>query len=122
MSQPNGNNFVLVSALCAESRLESLSLKIKNTPLGGDLLGIIKPTWLKALESETRIAWLRNMLDRKLVVRDLESFGRNTTEKLRAESSRKEELGREAILELMRVKLVDEKRYCLLYTSDAADE
>ena len=86
MSQPNGNNFVPVSALCAESRLESLSLKIKNTPLGGDLLGIIKPTWLKALESETRIAWLRNMLDRKLVVRDLESFGRNTTEKLRAES------------------------------------
>jgi len=56
MSQPNSNTYVPVSALCAESRIEGISLKIKNTLLGGNLLGIIKPTWFKAMESETRIA------------------------------------------------------------------
>ena len=111
MKTPSRQSSVPVSALCAESRIRDISLKIKNTPLGGDLLGIVKPTWIKAMESETRMTWLKTMIDRKLVVRDIESFGKNTTEKFRAESSRKEEIGRETLLELMKVKYIDEKRY-----------
>ena len=64
------------SAHSAESRSSNTILKIQNTPIGGSLLGTIKPTWIKAMESETRIAWLKDMLDRKLVVRDIESFGK----------------------------------------------
>ena len=51
------------------------------------------------------------MLDKKLVLRDLVAFSKNSTEKLRTESSRRDELGREAILDLMRIKMVDERRY-----------
>ena len=71
------------SALSAESRPSNTILKIQNTPIGGNLLGTIKPTWMKAMESETRIAWLKDMLDRKLVVRDIESFGKNTNQRSR---------------------------------------
>ena len=111
MSQPNSSGYVPASALSADSKVGNIALKIKDTPLGGDLLGIIKPTWMKAMESETRIAWLKDMIERNLVVRDIESFGKSSNEKLRAESSRNEELGRDALMELMRVKFIDEKRY-----------
>ena len=102
---------VPVSALSAECRIESILSKIRNTPEGGNLQGIIEPIWSKTMESELRLSWLKEMIERKLVVRDIESFGRNTTQKFRSESSRSEELGREALIELMRVKLADERRY-----------
>ena len=64
------------SALCAESTYNTILLKLKNTPSieGGIVLGIIKLIWKKAMESELRIAWLKDMLDKKLVVRDLETY------------------------------------------------
>ena len=49
MTKPSRQSSVPVSALCAESRIRDISLKIKNTPLGGSLLGTVKPTWKKAL-------------------------------------------------------------------------
>ena len=102
-----------VSALCAESTLETLRFKLENTPdtEGGAVLGIVKPIWRKAMESELRISWLNEMLSRKLVIRDLEVFGRNMNEKLRTEGARDNEMEREALLDLMRLKSKDEKRY-----------
>ena len=51
-----------VSALSADSRVESILVKIENTPTGGRMLGILKPIWTKALESEKRLAWLLDMV------------------------------------------------------------
>ena len=99
------------SALSADSRTKSAILKIQDTLDRGNLLGTVSPYWLKALESEQRVNWLNKMIEKRLVVRDLETLGKNTYEKLRAESSRDEELGREALGELMKIKLIDETRY-----------
>ena len=100
-----------VSALSAESKILFLRSKIDETPVeGGKLLGIIEPIWVKAAESEVRIAWLGEMLDRGLVSRDIEIFGRNTIDKLRSESALEDEMGRDSLMELMRVKWMDEKR------------
>ena len=100
-----------VSAHSAESKIEKYILKIKETLQRGDLLGTVKPIWTKALESECRISWLQVMLDKGLVVRDVQALGRSTFDKLRTESSKEEDLGRETLIELMHVKLIDEKRY-----------
>ena len=87
-------------------------MNINSTPNGGgSVLGILKPLWLKALESEMRISFLKNMLERDLVLRDILKFGQIIEEKMRAESSKEEELGRKYLVDLMRVKLTDEKRY-----------
>ena len=87
-----------VSALSAESKILVFKLKIKETLKGGDLLGTVKPIWTKALESELRLSWLQNMLNKGLVVRDVQALGKNTYEKLRAESSKTEDLGRETLV------------------------
>ena len=109
---PSGTPNVPVSALYAENAIMELKLKLNSTPdRGGPVLGIIKPIWTKALESELRITWLKNMLDRDLVLRDILKFGQIVDEKLRTESSKKEELGRQALIEIMRAKFMDEKRY-----------
>ena len=103
---------VPLSALSADSKINSIRSKIDETPVeGGKLLGIIEPIWVKAAESEVRIAWLGEMLDRGLVSRDIEIFGRNTIDKLRSESALEDEMGRDSLMELMRVKWMDEKRY-----------
>ena len=107
------NSYVPLSALCAESTLERIRFKLENTPdtEGGTVLGIIKPIWRKAMESELRIAWLNEMIRRKLVIRDLEIFGKSMNEKLRTEGAKVNEMEREALLDLMRLKSKDEKRY-----------
>ena len=101
------------SVLSTESAILEAKLKINSTPdsNGGSVLGILKPLWLKALESEMRISFLKKMLERDLVLRDILKFGQIIEEKLRTESSRNEELGRKYLIELMRVKLTDEKRF-----------
>ena len=99
-----------VSALSAESMITQTLLKIEETPTGGRLLGVIKPIWTKALESEKRLAWLIDMGDRELVVRDLEIIGCTLNEKLRTESAKEGELEREVILEMMKLKVKDERR------------
>ena len=98
-------------ALCAIDRIEKLKLKIKDTPGGGNLLGILQPVWYKAIESDMRLEWIEEMLRRGIVVREIQSFGENITNQLRAESSKEEELGREALIGLMKVKHRDEKRH-----------
>ena len=53
------------SALLTDSTFIELKLKINSTPeTGGSVLGIAKPVWQKALESEMRISWIKDMLDR----------------------------------------------------------
>ena len=100
------------SVLNTESIILESKLKINSTPRdGGSVLDILKPFWQKALESEMRISFIKNMLDRDLVMRDVLKFGRIIEEKLRAESSRDEELGRRSLIEIMKVKLTDEKRF-----------
>ena len=102
------------SALGADKRIHTTKLKCVrciDTPEGGHLVGILQPLWNKALESDMRLDWLRLMLRKDLVVRDIQHFGENVNKKLRTESSREEEMGREALIELMKVKLKDERRY-----------
>ena len=83
------------SVLSTESTILEIKLKIKSTPSsGGSVLGTLKPIWMKAQESEVRIKWLRSMLDRDLVLRDVLQFGQIIEEKLRVESSKENELGR----------------------------
>jgi len=72
---PNGGPKIPVSALSAESMINTAFMKIEETPDGGKMLGVIKPIWTKALESEKRLAWLLDMGNRELVVRDLEIIG-----------------------------------------------
>ena len=101
-----------VSVLSTESTIFEIKLKINSTPvIGGSVLGILKPLWQKAQESEMRIGFLKKMLERDIVLRDILKFGQIIEEKLRAESSRDEELGRKYLMELMRVKLTDEMRF-----------
>ena len=84
-----------VSALSAECKFKEISLKVKNTPNGGTLQGILEPLWIKTMESEQRLSWLGDMVDRQLVVRDIWNFGTTVNNKLRADSSREDGIGRE---------------------------
>ena len=106
-----GPSEVPASVFNTDSTLIELKLKINTTPDGGSVLGILKPIWQKALESEMRMGWLKNMLERDLVLKDFLKFGQIIGEKLRSESCREEEMGRKFLIDLMRVKLTDEKRY-----------
>ena len=102
---------VPISTNIVDNRIKTLQLKITATPSGGSLLGILQPSWNKAVESEMRLYWLKEMLEKDLVVREIQSFGEGIKDKLRTESSREEELGRDSLIELMEVKYQDEKRY-----------
>ena len=76
----------------------------------GYLLGAIKPIWLKVLESEQRILWLRKMVEKGLCVRDLQAYIKSEHGKLRSDAFRIQESERGTILGLMRLKLKDEIR------------
>ena len=109
---PTGSPKVPASVLGTDSTILEIKLKINSTPdRGGTVLGIVKPIWQKVLESEKRVSWLGDMLERDLILRDVMKFGQILEEKLRTESSRSDELGRQALVEIMRVKLTDEKRF-----------
>ena len=95
---PTTPGWVPESTLSVESKLIDIRLKISSTPAGGNLLGTLKPIWTKTLESETRLAWLREMLEKKLVVRSIEQLGNVIEENLRVGSTREEELGRETLV------------------------
>ena len=56
---PTGALNVPSSVINTESTIYELKLKIKSTPIGGSVLGIIKPIWQKAMESEMRVNWLK---------------------------------------------------------------
>ena len=97
-------------ALSAESRVKTVILKITATPEGGKLLGTLQPVWRKATESDMRLKWLGEMLRKDLCVREIQSFGENINDQLRAESSKEEEISREALMSLMEIKHKDERR------------
>ena len=107
----NSVNLLPDTALSAENRIYTAILKIRATPEGGNLLGILQPIWIKAVESDMRLEWLSEMLRRGLGVREIEKFGENINNQFRAESFKEDEASRESLLSLMRIKLKDEKRY-----------
>ena len=74
------------SALSADNKILEIRSKIEATPPGGNLLGILQPVWVKAVESDMRLRWLGEMLRRELVVRDIQHFGEGISVKLRAEN------------------------------------
>ena len=82
---PKASQYVPVSTLSVDSKIIDLQLKVMSTPEGGCLLGILKPTWIKTLESEMRLTWLKKMMEKILVVRNIGSFVRNLEEYLRVE-------------------------------------
>ena len=43
----------------------------------GTMLGRIRPYWMKVMASEQRINWLKNMVRKRLLVRDIDSFFRS---------------------------------------------
>ena len=51
----------------------------------GNLLGVLRPYWLKVKESERRLWWLKTMVRFELVVRDLDAYAKAESEKLRSE-------------------------------------
>ena len=99
------------SALSVENKIEKFKLKITATPEGGRLLGVLQPIWMKAIESDMRLKWLGEMLRRDICVREIQNFGENITNQLRAASSKEEEISREALMSLMEVKHKDERRH-----------
>ena len=99
------------SALSADARISDILVKLEATPEGGNLIGALQPAWIKAVESDMRLRWLGEMLRRELIVRDLQHFGGGINDKMRAESSKEGDLGREALMSLMKVKYQDERRY-----------
>ena len=66
----------------------SFSVSHVTTLQRGPLLGAMRPTWLKTTESEERLKWLRQMIGKRLLVRDLEAFLQSTSSKLRTEESK----------------------------------
>ena len=87
------------------SKLTSVS----DTPKRGQFLGIVRPLWVKAKESECRAIWLEDMVRKKLIVRNIESYAVSLRECYRSDKmkNKKEEEG--ILFELMKVKLKDEK-------------
>ena len=88
----------------------SLQLSIDSTLKRGTLLGVMKPVWLKTTESEERIRWLRQMIGKNLLVRDLEAFLKSTSKQLRSDEIKIREEEREVVMKLMIVKRNDERR------------
>ena len=84
--------------------------KLETTQPRGKLLGAVRPQWTKVTESEQRIAWLRKMIDRNLVVRDLGSYAKNIRDKLRSEKCKVREEERMILMGIMKLKLKDETK------------
>ena len=63
----------------------------------GKLLGAAQPAWNKVLESEARLKWLKSMVEKDLVVRNLESYAKAEGEKLRTEEMKLREEERDVL-------------------------
>ena len=94
------NLHALTAAHCAasgNSQGKQLSVNSKcstskePTSWEGPLLSVMRPTWVKVMESEQRIAWLQRMVDRKLCVKDLEAYVKLQHEQLRSKNMRVKE-------------------------------
>ena len=76
----------------------------------GSLLGKARPAWFRVVESEQRMAWLKSMIRKRLLVRDIESFLKSQEVKIRSEEEKIKNSERDILLGLMEVKLKDEKK------------
>ena len=80
----------------------------------GKLLGAARPAWIKVQESETRLQWLKSMVEKGLVVRQIESYAQAESVLLRTEKMRVKEQEQDVLKGLMLVKLKDENRNLLM--------
>ena len=71
MKRPSIPSLIPVSAHSADNKIIDVVSKLTDTPEGGQIVVIIQPIWTKALESDMRLAWLKDMIKRGLVVRRL---------------------------------------------------
>ena len=70
----------------------SLVLSVdEDTLRRGNVLSIGRPYWLRVTESEMRLAWLKTMVKKELVVRDMDSYAKLISVKLRSEEYRMRE-------------------------------
>ena len=76
----------------------------------GEMLGKARPAWLRVTESEQRMIWLKNMIRKRILVRDIESFLKSQEEKLRSGEDKIRDNERDVLLGLLEIKLKDEKR------------
>ena len=83
-----------VEQLLSEKTTRAYLLDNSKTSMKGPLLGIIKPSWIKVAESESR----------------LEDYAKSISFQLRTEEMKLREEERTALLDLMLVKIRDEKR------------
>ena len=91
--------------------ITNISLSNMETTLSrGNLLGAVRPHWTRVTESEQRIAWLKKMIAKKLVVRDLNTYVKSISAKLRSEECKIREEEREILMGIMRLKLKDEMK------------
>ena len=74
------------------------------------MLGEARPMWLKVIESEERMNWLKGMIRKRLLVRDINSFLKSQEEKLRSGEEKIREEERDLLIGLMNIKLKDEKK------------
>ena len=107
---PNAEKYPASSKKTCNRNITSYPLSPDNTLERGPLLGIMRPIWIKTTESEERLRWLRQMISRNLMVRDLEAFLRATSDKLRSDISKIREEEREVLMRLMVIKRNDERR------------
>ena len=98
------NDSVNNTVICRSSLSNDITLE------RGKLLGIMRPHWLKTVESEERLRWIRQMIRMKLMVKDIEAFAHSTADKLRTEESRVREEERDILMGLMTLKRNDERR------------
>jgi len=80
----------------------SVSCSMPTTLRRGSLLGILRPTWIKITESEQRLSWLQDMERKKLVVRDIEAYGKSISAMLRSEELKIREEERSILIGLMK--------------------
>ena len=85
------------------------------------MLGKARPVWLKVIESEQRMSWLKSMIRKRLLVRDISSFLKSQGEKLRSEEEKIKEEERDLLLGLMNIKLKDEKKHYRRLVRDRED-
>ena len=76
----------------------------------GAMLGRARPVWFKVIESEQRMNWLKSMIRKRILVRDIESFLKSQEVKIRSDEESIREGERDILLGLMDIKLKDEKK------------
>ena len=76
----------------------------------GKLLGTIRPIWRKVMESEARLDWLEKMVQKNLVVRNIDAYIKAQEDLLRSDEMKVKGEEREILFGLMLVKVKDEKR------------